>query len=115
MLAPSSNLSAESQQARRSSPGAHPEYDASLLFCRMATLRIDREQLATDDPLLFRELQGRCTLCQSKPQCIRDLACDLRATSMDYCANAGTLNLLEALAACTTIELTRALKPRAFR
>jgi hypothetical protein len=84
-------------------PGPHPEYDASLLFWRMDTLHVDREHFAIDDPLLFRELQGRCTLCLSKKQCIRDLASDLRGTSMDYCPNAGTLNLLEALARCSGV------------
>jgi len=85
---------------RRFGPGPHPEYDASLLFWRMATLNIDREGLASEDPLLFRELQGLCTLCPSKQQCIRDLASDLRAARMEYCPNAGSLNLLEALACC---------------
>ena len=33
-------------------------YDASLLFRRMAALQIDRDELASDDPLLFRELQA---------------------------------------------------------
>ena len=80
--------------------GLHPEYDASLLFWRMATLHIDRQRLASEDPLLFRELQGFCALCPSKPQCIHDLGSDLRAATMDYCPNAGTLNLLEALACC---------------
>jgi hypothetical protein len=81
-------------------PGPHPEYDASLLFWRMATLHIDREWLASEDPLLFRELQGFCTLCPSKQQCTRDLASDLRAARVEYCPNAGSLNLLEALACC---------------
>src|SRR6516164_10195481 len=33
-------------------------YDASLLFRHMAALQIDRDELASNDPLLFRELQG---------------------------------------------------------
>src|SRR5262245_49669613 len=36
-------------------------YDASLLFRRMAALQIDRDELASNDPLLFRELQAVCT------------------------------------------------------
>jgi hypothetical protein len=70
----------------------------------MATLHIDRDWVATDDPLLFRELQGRCTLCPSKEQCIGDLAAGLRAVSMEYCPNAGTLNMLEALAWCAAAQ-----------
>jgi len=49
-------------------------YDASLLFRRMAALQIDRDELASNDPLLFRELQGLCTLCRSKERCVLDLA-----------------------------------------
>ena len=54
-------------------------YDASLLFGRMALLQIDRFELARDDPLLLRELQGICTLCGSKEECLRHLALE-RAT-----------------------------------
>ena len=35
---------------------ARHSYDASLLFRRMAALQIDRDELASNDPLLFREL-----------------------------------------------------------
>jgi hypothetical protein len=102
MLAPSVNPVSGMMPAPQwpAGLGSHPEYDASLLFWRMAMLHIDRAWLAADDPLLFRELQGFCTLCPSKPRCIRDLASDLGATAMDYCPNVGTLNLLEALACC---------------
>ena len=48
-------------------------YDASLLFRRMILLQIDRRELARDEPLLLRELQGLCTLCGSKPS-----ACGIR-------------------------------------
>jgi hypothetical protein len=76
-------------------------YDASLLFQRMAGLRIDSEELATDDPLLFRELQGLCTLCRSIAQCVRDLAHEGDAASgqdwHEYCLNAATLNAFGAV------------------
>jgi hypothetical protein len=49
-------------------------YDASLMFRRMALNQIDQAALAQEDPLLFCELQGVCTLCQSKEQCVLDLA-----------------------------------------
>ncbi len=41
-------------------------FDASLLFRCMDLLEVDRSDLERDDPLLFRELQGVCTLCRSK-------------------------------------------------
>ena len=79
-------------------------YDASLLFGRMALLQIDRDELARDDPLLLRELQGICTLCGSKEECLRHLALE-RATGepqdwQDYCPNVATLNVIGALQNC---------------
>lgn len=80
-------------------------YDASLLFRRMAKLQIDRVELATDDPLLFRELQGRCTLCRSKGQCVWDLAHEFDDVGWEkwheYCPNAGTLSALATLQNCS--------------
>ena len=108
MPASSEGLVAGPQGSLLLGPGAHPEYDASLLFCRLAMRHIDREQLSIDDPLLFRELQGRCTLCPSKQRCVRDLASDLRGVAMDYCPNTGTLNLLEAVACCSSAQFSEA-------
>jgi hypothetical protein len=83
---------------------ARYSYDASLLFRRMAALQIDRDELASDDPLLFRELQGLCTLCRSKERCVRDLTweCDEaeRQGWREYCPNAATLNALGAVQNC---------------
>jgi hypothetical protein len=74
---------------------------ASLLSGRMERLQIDRDELAQDDPLLFRELQGRCTLCPSQGQCARDLATDVEDIGWEkYCPNAGVLNTLGALQNC---------------
>ncbi len=88
-------------------------YDASLLFRRMAALQVDRDELVSDDPLLFRELQALCTLCRSKERCVLDLAQegdeldlaqegDERANRewREYCLNATTLNALGAVQNC---------------
>jgi hypothetical protein len=79
-------------------------YDASLLFGRMALLRIDRDELARDDPLLLRELQGICTLCGSKEECLKDLAVERETGEprdwQDYCPNVAMLNMLGALQNC---------------
>jgi hypothetical protein len=79
-------------------------YDASLLFRHMAALQVDRSALAEDDPLLFRELQGRCTLCRNKERCIEDLAIGFGdaawARWRDYCVNAATLTTLGAAQNC---------------
>lgn len=80
-------------------------YDASLLFRRMAILQVDRDEIASDDPLLFRELQGLCTLCRSKGRCVRDLALEGneagRQEWREYCPNATTLNALGAVQNCS--------------
>jgi hypothetical protein len=87
--------------------GAAPDlprysYDASLLFRRMALLRVDRDELESDDPLLFRELQALCTLCRSKERCVLDLAQDEPGNRewREYCLNATTLNALGAVQNC---------------
>ncbi len=79
-------------------------YDASLLFRRMTLLRIDRDELNREEPLLLRELQGICTLCGSKAECVRDLAREREAGEpqdwQDYCPNVATLKALGALQNC---------------
>jgi hypothetical protein len=84
---------------------ARHSYDAGLQFRRMAALQIDRDELASDDPLLFRELQGLCTLCRSKERCVLDLAQERDQPSnpawREYCPNAATLNVLGAVQNCS--------------
>ena len=79
-------------------------YDASLLFRRMAALHIDRDELASDDPLLFGELQALCTLCRSKERCVLDLAREGDGSGnhgwREYCVNATTLDALGAVQNC---------------
>ena len=79
-------------------------YDASLLFQRMTLLQIDRDALARDEPLLLRELQGFCTLCASKTDCLRDLERESTTGEpqewREYCPNFATLNALGALQNC---------------
>jgi hypothetical protein len=79
-------------------------YDASLLFRRMTLLQIDRDELAREDPLLLRELQGICTLCGSKEECVQDLTREIETGEpqdwQDYCPNAATLNALGAVQNC---------------
>jgi hypothetical protein len=53
---------------------------------------------------LFRELQGRCTLCPSKKPCIQDLANGFADVAWDrwrdYCVNATMLTTLGATKSC---------------
>ena len=87
----------------------HYHYDASLLFRRMILLQIDRRELARDESLLLRELQGLCTLCGSKPECVRDLSEEYLSGDPqawhEYCPNAATLNAIGALQHCPRAAL----------
>jgi hypothetical protein len=79
-------------------------FDSSLLFRCMDMLQIDRDELAKDDPLLFRELQGRCALCPCKELCVRELAHEFDDTRWDkwraYCPNSSTLTTIGAVQNC---------------
>jgi hypothetical protein len=78
--------------------------DASLLFCRMDVLQIDHGKLARDEPLLYRELQGVCTLCPNKRDCALDLAGGFGGVRWDewwlYCPNSAMLTTIGALQKC---------------
>jgi hypothetical protein len=71
----------------------------------MALLQVDRDELASNDPLLFRELQALCTLCSSKERCVLDLAQEGEELAnpawREYCPNAATLNALGAAQNCS--------------
>jgi hypothetical protein len=79
-------------------------YDASLLFRRMALLRIDAEEFAREEPLLMRELQARCALCRSKEVCLEDLIDEESSSEFEdwreYCPNEAVLNAVGALQNC---------------
>ena len=79
-------------------------HDASLLFCCMDVLQIDHNKLARDEPLLYRELQGVCTLCPNKRDCAFDLADGFDGMRWDewwlYCPNSAMLTTIGALQKC---------------
>jgi hypothetical protein len=86
-------------------PPAARLYDGSLLlFGCMDMLRIDRDALASDDPLLFRELHGRCALCRDKAECMHAQARGFGDADWDrwraYCPNASTLSTIGAVQNC---------------
>jgi hypothetical protein len=79
--------------------------DIGLLLPRIAALNIDPDALDRADPLLFRELQGLCSLCRSKGRCARDLAYDAADLGWQkYCPNGATLG---ELAQCRAAILSR--------
>jgi transcriptional regulator with XRE-family HTH domain len=59
-------------------------------------LGIDEAALARTQPLVLRDMERVCALCQHKGQCERDLAAGTSADHYErYCLNASTIDLLE--------------------
>jgi hypothetical protein len=83
----------------------------------MDMLQIDRDALAKDEPLLFRELQGRCGLCHDRERCERELTHGLDDTGWDewraYCPNSATLTTIGAVQNCARaaqhLKMTRSI------
>ena len=75
----------------RQGPHAADELPKMLAQLGIDSNRIDRAQ-----PLLFRDMERVCALCNHKVQCDRELTAGTAAqTYQDYCGNAGTLESLE--------------------
>jgi hypothetical protein len=69
---------------------------AKEVACVLEALGIDPHALAERDPLVLRDLQRVCTLCEHKRKCNRDLhAGTIAQNYSDYCPNASTLQALK--------------------
>jgi len=97
-------LIADAAAGRKSSKLRRSTYDANLLFGCIDLLQIDRNKLMREEPLLYRELQGVCTLCPSKEDCSFDLAGGFDGVRWDewwlYCPNSAMLTTIGALQKC---------------
>jgi len=61
----------------------------------MAAVGLDAKAIARAQPLVMRDLEKVCALCEQKKQCDRDLAAGTAAQHhKGYCANATTLAAL---------------------
>jgi len=61
----------------------------------MAAIGLDAKAIARAQPLVMRDLERVCVLCERKDQCDRDLAAGTAAQHYkEYCANAATLATL---------------------
>jgi hypothetical protein len=84
----------------------HGSFEVSLLLRRMAMLHIELDELAREEPVLFRDLQVSCVVCQCKGRCRWGLAHELDDPAWqdwrDYCPNATTLSLLSAVQMCSS-------------
>jgi hypothetical protein len=61
----------------------------------LKALGIDQEKLARTEPLVLRDMERVCTLCNHKRQCDHDLAAGASpARYHQYCLNAPTIDAL---------------------
>jgi len=61
----------------------------------LKALGIDEAALARTEPLVLRDMERVCAMCQRKRQCDHDLAAGTAAAHYeDYCANAPTIDQL---------------------
>jgi hypothetical protein len=68
---------------------------AALLQKMLLALGVDQATLASEDPLIMRDLQRLCIACAHKKQCEHDLSAGTAAENYrDYCPNTYTLNVL---------------------
>ena len=68
---------------------------ADELSKMMAAIGLDAKAIARAQPLVMRDLERVCVLCERKDQCDRDLAAGTAAQHYkEYCANAATLAAL---------------------
>ena len=58
----------------------------------LAALGVDQDSLARSEPLVLRDMERVCSLCNHKRQCDRDLAAGTSAAHYEeYCGNADTI------------------------
>jgi hypothetical protein len=72
-----------------------PDGAAELLRRRLASLNLDPEDVRKLSPLLLRDLQRTCAMCEEKERCAADLGESSDTVGWDsYCPNSGTLRTL---------------------
>ena len=73
----------------------HPEGTQQLLERRLTALDLPPEVISELLPMLMRDLQRTCTMCQAKAHCMDDLKVSPIADGWEsYCPNSGTLRTL---------------------
>lgn len=73
----------------------HPEGTQQLLERRLTALGLQPGEITELLPMLLRDLQRTCTICQAKAHCISDMKISPLADGWEsYCPNSGTLRTL---------------------
>ena len=68
---------------------------ADLLQKMLLALGVNPQKLASEDPLIMRDLQRLCIMCGQKKQCKHELAARTAGKNFrDFCPNAFTLDAL---------------------
>jgi len=68
---------------------------ADELPVMLRALGIDAQKLARTEPMLLRDMERVCAMCNQKPQCDRDLIAGTAAEHYEgYCLNAPTIDRL---------------------
>ena len=71
----------------------HGPHAADELPKMLTALGIDQDALARTEPLVLRDMERVCALCNHKRQCDRDLAAGTAAAHYEeYCGNADTID-----------------------
>jgi hypothetical protein len=74
----------------------HGPHAADELPRMLKALGIDEQALARTQPMVLRDMERVCALCDSKTRCDRDLHAGTAADHYeDYCLNAPTIDRLE--------------------
>ena len=72
-----------------------PGGKAELLGRRLQALSLDPEDIKALSPLLLRDLERTCALCDEKERCASDMEVSINPPGWEsYCPNSGTLRTL---------------------
>lgn len=78
----------------------HGPHAADELPLMLKALGIDARKLARIEPMLLRDMERVCAMCNQKTRCDRDLIAGTAADHYEgYCLNAPTINRLDKTAA----------------
>jgi len=77
-----------------------------LLLLRMTALNLDPEEVCQTVPETCRVLRRVCAICDHRTACARDFTRNPSGSEWkEYCPNAGTLVILDALSSASIAEL----------